>query len=36
MENDVEELKSIAIFVTLTNDEDGIAYAIDNYIEIRV
>lgn len=32
MENAVEELKSIAKFITLTNDEDGIAYAIDNYI----
>lgn len=32
MGNAKEELKSIAKFVTLSNDDDGIAYAIDNYI----
>lgn len=32
MENAKEQLKSIAKFVTMTNDDDGIAYAIDNYI----
>jgi len=32
MGNSVEEIKSLAKHTTLTNDEDGIAYAIDNFI----
>lgn len=32
MGNAVEHIKSIAKFETLTNDDDGIAYAINNYI----
>ncbi|HKM34168.1 MAG TPA: HAD family hydrolase [Lachnospiraceae bacterium] len=36
MENAVDELKSIAKFITLTNDDDGIAYAINNYMKLMV
>lgn len=32
MENGREELKAIADFVTKTNDEDGVAYAIEKYV----
>lgn len=32
MENAVEQIKTIAKIVTLTNDDNGVAYAIDNYI----
>ena len=32
MGNAMEQIKSIAKFVTLSNDDDGIWYAIDNYI----
>lgn len=32
MENSVEEIKSLAKYTTLNNDDDGIAYAIDNFI----
>jgi hydroxymethylpyrimidine pyrophosphatase-like HAD family hydrolase len=32
MGNAVEEVKNISNFVTLTNDENGVAYAIENYV----
>ena len=32
MGNSVEEIKSLAKYTTLTNDDDGIAYAIYNFI----
>ena len=32
MENGREELKAIADFVTKTNEEDGVAYAIEKYV----
>lgn len=32
MGNAVEQIKSVAKYITLTNDDDGIAYAIDNFI----
>lgn len=33
MENGLKELKDIADYITLTNDEDGIAYFINNYLK---
>ena len=36
MGNAVQELKDIADYVTLSNDEDGIAYAIDKFIKEEV
>ena len=36
MGNAVQELKEIADYVTLSNDEDGIAYAIDKFINEEV
>lgn len=33
MENAVEDLKAIANEVTLSNEEDGIAYTLSKYIE---
>lgn len=33
MENAVDELKEIADFITLSNEEDGIAYALNKYIK---
>lgn len=35
MENAVDELKEIADYITLSNEEDGIAYAIDKFIELK-
>ena len=32
MDNAVQELKDIADFVTLSNEEDGIAYALDKFV----
>lgn len=32
MENALDELKSIATYITLSNDDDGIAYAINHYL----
>ena len=32
MENGIDELKSIASFVTLSNNEDGVAYAIEKFV----
>ena len=32
MENAVQDLKDIADYVTLSNDEDGIAHALYHYI----
>ncbi|MDF9823676.1 Cof subfamily protein (haloacid dehalogenase superfamily) [Breznakia sp. PF5-3] len=34
MENAVDELKAIATFVTLGNEDDGIAYALEKYLKI--
>ncbi|MGL5311705.1 MAG: Cof-type HAD-IIB family hydrolase [Peptostreptococcaceae bacterium] len=36
MDNAVEELKAIADYVTLSNDEDGIAYALDKFVNEKV
>lgn len=36
MDNAVQELKDIADHVTLSNDEDGIVYAIDKFINEEV
>ncbi|MGG5461272.1 Cof-type HAD-IIB family hydrolase [Clostridium sp. B9] len=35
MENAVDELKEIADYITLSNEDDGIAYAIDKFIELK-
>src|SRR5699024_1894923 len=32
MENAIDELKAISNYITTTNDEHGVAYAIENYI----
>ena len=36
MDNAVKELKDIADYITLSNDEDGIAHAIDKFVNIEV
>ena len=32
MQNGVEEIKNVADYITLTNDEDGVSYAIEKFI----
>jgi hydroxymethylpyrimidine pyrophosphatase-like HAD family hydrolase len=32
MENSVEELKTVARYITKSNDDSGVAYAIKNFI----
>lgn len=36
MDNAVDELKDIADYVTLSNDEDGIAYALEKFVNEKV
>lgn len=36
MDNAVKELKDIADYITLSNDEDGIAHAIDKFVNTEV
>ena len=33
MENGIQKLKDIADYITISNDEDGIAYFINTYIK---